>query len=73
MLNHAEKRISLVEISKTIERAQEVGLLSIVCSSAPEEAEEIAKLKPDIIISEPTNLIGTLKSVGIKKNLLFGP
>lgn len=59
MLNHAEKRISLSEINKTIKRADEVGLLSAICADTVEEAAAIAHLAPNIIIAEPPELIGT--------------
>jgi len=41
-LNHAEKRISLAELNKTIKRADEVGLATIVCADTIEEAAAIA-------------------------------
>ncbi|RCX16351.1 triosephosphate isomerase [Anaerobacterium chartisolvens] len=59
MLNHAEKRISLSEINKTIKRADEVGLLSMVCTDTVEEAAAVAHLAPNIIVAEPPELIGT--------------
>lgn len=64
LFNHAENRLPLTEIFRAIRRAREVGLISIVCSSTPEEARAIATLGPDVIISEPPHLIGTLRSVG---------
>ena len=64
LLNHAEKRITLSEIYKTIKRADEVGLATIVCADSPEEAAAIAHLNPNIILAEPPELIGTEKSVG---------
>lgn len=59
MLNHAEKPISMEEIKKTIERADEVGLGTIVCANTLEEVKEIAKMGPNLIVAEPTELIGT--------------
>jgi triosephosphate isomerase len=64
MLNHVEHRISLTEIDQTIKRAKELGLYSMVCADTPEEARAIATFEPEIIVSEPPALIGTLKSVG---------
>ena len=64
MINHVEHRVSLTEIDHAIKRAHEVGLLSMVCADSPEEARAIATLGPDIIVSEPPILIGTLRSVG---------
>ena len=59
MLNHAEKPISMETIEKTIRRAEEVGLMTIVCADTVEDVKNIAKLAPDMIVAEPTELIGT--------------
>ena len=59
MLNHAEKKLTLDEIQKTIARADEVGLATIVCADSVEEVAAIAKLGPNLIVAEPTELIGT--------------
>jgi len=67
LLNHAEKRVSLSEIARTIRRADQVGLLTLVCADSPEEAAAVAHLGPNIILAEPPELIGTGKSVGREK------
>ncbi len=59
MLNHAEKKLSLSDLNKTIKRADEVGLATIVCADTVEEAAAIAHLAPNIIVAEPSELIGT--------------
>ena len=59
MLNHAEKPMTLSDLNKAIKRADEVGLVSIVCADTIEEAQAIAHLSPNIIVAEPTELIGT--------------
>jgi triosephosphate isomerase len=59
MLNHAEKPISISVLDKTITRAKEVGLMTIVCADSIAQAKSVACLNPDIIIAEPTDLIGT--------------
>ena len=59
MLNHCERPISLSVLAKTIRRADEVGLATIVCTDTPEESAAVAKLRPNIIVAEPTGLIGT--------------
>ncbi len=64
MLNHAEKRITLSEISKTIKRADEVGLATLVCADSPEEAAAVAQLRPNMILAEPPDLIGSNEAVG---------
>ena len=59
ILNHTEKPISLAEINKTIKRADEVGLATMVCADTIEEAAAIAHLAPNIIAAEEPELIGT--------------
>ena len=46
MLNHAEKKLTLDEIRATIERADEVGLATIVCADSVEEIRQVALLSP---------------------------
>lgn len=59
MLNHAEKKLTLEQVKASIERADEVGLATIVCADTVEEIEAIAKMGPNLIVAEPTDLIGT--------------
>ena len=59
MLNHAEKPMTLADIRKAIQRADEVGLASMACADSIKEAEAIALFKPNIIVAEPSELIGT--------------
>lgn len=59
MLNHAEKPVSLEVLEQTIKRADEVGLGTIVCADTVEDVKSIAKMAPNIIVAEPTELIGT--------------
>ena len=59
MLNHVEKPLTLATLKATIKRAEEVGLTTIVCADSIVEAGMIAKLNPDIIVAEPSELIGT--------------
>jgi triosephosphate isomerase len=59
MLNHAEKPMTVSDLNKAIKRASELGLVSIVCADTIEEAMAIAHFSPDIIVAEPTELIGT--------------
>ncbi len=64
MLNHVEKPLTLGVLKKTIERAKEVGLTTIVCADSIKEAGMIAMLHPDIIVAEPSELIGTGRTSG---------
>ena len=59
MLNHAERPVSLDTLAQTIDRAREINLISIVCASSCAQAVACAALRPDIIVVEPTELIGT--------------
>ena len=61
MLNHAEKSLSLAEIERAIQRADEVGLASMVCAGTLDEAAAIARMGPNIILAESPALIGTGK------------
>lgn len=62
MLNHCEKPLSLSVLRQTIRRADELNLTTIVCADSISEAAAIAHLSPDIIVAEPTDLIGTGKT-----------
>jgi triosephosphate isomerase len=59
MLNHAERPMAVSVLNKAIKRADGVGLISIVCADTIEEAQAIAHFSPNIIVAEPTELIGT--------------
>lgn len=64
MLNHSERRMTLAAIDRAIKRADEVGLVTMVCVDSPEEAAAIAHLGPNIILAEPPELIEGDQSVG---------
>ena len=70
LLNHVERRLTLSDIARTIKRADEVGLCSLVCADSPQEAAAIAQLQPNMILAEPPDLIGTGRSVA-KENRAF--
>ncbi len=59
ILNHAEKPMTMSDLYKAIRRADEVGLITLVCADSIKEAEAIAHFAPNIIVAEPTELIGT--------------
>lgn len=59
MLNHAERPVTYSALRQTIRRADNVGLATIVCADSIEEVKSIALLSPNIIVAEPTELIGT--------------
>lgn len=59
LINHAERKMTLNEIAEAIQRADEVGLATMVCTDTVEEMKIVAKMAPNIIVAEPTKLIGT--------------
>ena len=65
MLNHTEKPLTYTGLERTIARARETGLFTIVCADSIAEAKAVALLGPDIIVAEPAGMIGTGKGVDI--------
>lgn len=61
VLNHAEHKLTMDEIKEAIKRADEVGLATMVCADSIDEVKAVAKLGPNILVAEPTELIGTGK------------
>ncbi len=58
LLNHAEKRLPMEELKRTVARADEVGLATMVCADNLEDAVRIARMNPNIIIAEAPEQIG---------------
>lgn len=58
-LNHAEKPMTLNQLTQAISKAKENDIMTIVCADSVAEARAIAVLNPTIILCEPTELIGT--------------
>ena len=56
LINHPEKSLSMEEIRQRIERAKNVGLTTIACAPNADDAEEIAKMGPDYIAVESSEL-----------------
>lgn len=63
LLNHAERKMTLCNISKAIKRADEVGLATMVCADNLFEVLAVAQLGPNIILAEPESQIGKKKSI----------
>ena len=59
MLNHAERPLPSSTLVRTLNRARELGLMSIVCADSMDETRAVAQMHPDLMITEPTELIGT--------------
>jgi len=58
LLNHSEKTIPVEVIAQTIQRADEVGLGSMVCATGVDDVAQIASLQPNIVLAEAPELIG---------------
>ncbi|MDR1566392.1 MAG: triose-phosphate isomerase [Treponema sp.] len=65
VVNHCERPMSLTAIKKTIDRANELDMLSFACADTIAEARAIAQLHPDIINPEPAELIGSGSASGM--------
>lgn len=59
LLNHCERPMTLPQIKATIDRANELGLITFACADSIVETKAIAQFQPDIINPEPSELIGT--------------
>ena len=58
-LNHAEHSLSISRLVNAVRRAKELDIIVLICADSPEDARAIAELHPDIMICEPTSLIGS--------------
>ena len=59
VLNHAEHPLGIDVLDRTLVRAREAGLVTIVCADSDAQCRAIADLGPDVMICEPTAAIGT--------------
>lgn len=57
-LNHAERPVTLAALSQCIAEAKALHLKTIVCADSSAEASAVAHLGPDIVVAEPSELIG---------------
>ena len=62
VLNHCERPMTLSAIKHTIDRANELDLLTFACADSIAEAKAIAQFEPDIINPEPSELIGSTEA-----------
>ncbi|MEW6222398.1 MAG: triose-phosphate isomerase [Candidatus Hadarchaeota archaeon] len=67
LLNHAEHKIPIEQMKKTLELIRPLGFSSIVCTADIEESKGAAALGPDMIAVEPPELIGSGVSVSKAK------
>ncbi len=67
LLNHAERRLDRDLLARTMARAREVGLATMVCADDARDAAGIASLRPDVIIVEDPDLIGVGSSPDVAR------
>jgi triosephosphate isomerase (TIM) len=53
--------LSMAEINRTIRRADEVGLATLVCAGDQGEVQQVALMHPNIVLAESPDLIGVGK------------
>jgi len=58
-LNHAENPKTVADLYATIKRCKELGIITIVCADSTVEAKAVCCMGADIVLAEPTDLIGT--------------
>lgn len=59
LLNHSEHQLRLAGLEASLQRAKEVGLMTVVCSNNRAVSGAAAALGPTFIAVEPPELIGT--------------
>jgi len=63
LLNHAEHRVELPVLKKTVELCKTIGLKVMICAPSVQQAKEFMSLEPDYIAFEEPTLISTGKSI----------
>ncbi|MFO0780613.1 MAG: triose-phosphate isomerase [Candidatus Gracilibacteria bacterium] len=63
LLNHAEKKLSLDVIEKSVELARNLGFFTVLCADTPYAGKALSEFDPDLIAVEPPDLIGGNVSV----------
>lgn len=58
-LNHAENPLPVSELYAVMKRAEELEIVTVVCADSTVEGAALTELGPDILLCEPTELIGT--------------
>ncbi|TLM97627.1 triose-phosphate isomerase [bacterium] len=59
LLNHSEYRLQIADIQACVERARQVGLITVLCTNNPTVSSACAAVGPDFVAIEPPELIGT--------------
>jgi triosephosphate isomerase len=58
LLNHSERRLRLDILEASIQRAKQIGLVTVACANDPKVGGAIKAFDPDFIAVEPPELIG---------------
>lgn len=58
-LNHTAHPMNVDQLSSTIDKARELEILTIVAADSVTESVAIAAMNPDVILCEPSSLVGT--------------
>lgn len=58
-LNHTAHPMAVDALAATIDRARELEMLTIVAADGITESRAIAAMNPDVILCEPSSLVGT--------------
>ena len=66
MLNHSERPLSASVLCATIERARQLGMMTIACADTIRESKAVAQMGPDMMVVEPVELIGTGEACGME-------
>jgi len=58
LLNHAERKLPLDVIEKSVELARGLGFFTVVCADTPYAGKALSEFDPDFVAVEPPELIG---------------
>lgn len=58
LLNHAERKLPLDVIEKSVEMARNIGFFTILCADTPFAGKALSEFDPDFVAVEPPELIG---------------
>ena len=63
LLNHAERKLPLDIIEKSVELGRRLGFFTVLCADTPYAGKALSEFDPDLIAVEPPELIGGNVSV----------
>ncbi|MBI2146128.1 triose-phosphate isomerase [Candidatus Woesearchaeota archaeon] len=71
ILNHSERKLPFSRIKKTVSMCIAHGLKTVICASTMRDIKDFAKVAPDYLAYEPSELIGGEVSVTTAKPKLL--